>query len=87
MIGNEDKLDITSFSEVCEAFLHIGNLQKYAANIGSTMGKVDFSHVSNVSGDNLNKCSKCLNGTCGVNGSSSELQPIYDNLYNTVNLL
>lgn len=87
MVESEDKLDITSFSEVCEAFLHIGNLQKYAANIGSTMGKVDFSHVSNVSGDNLNKCSKCLNGTCGVNGSSSELQPIYDNLYNTVNLL
>lgn len=87
MSVNEDKLDLASFNEVCEAFLSIGNLQKYAANIGSSMGKVDFSNVPNVSGDEVGACSKCLNSTCGVNGSASGLQPIYDNLYKTVNLL
>ena len=34
MSVNEDKLDLASFNEVCEAFLSIGNLQKYAADNG-----------------------------------------------------
>ena len=83
----EDKLDISSFSTVCDAFLSLHNLQNYASEIGSTMGHVDFSHIQNVSGDELAKAGLCLNSTCGINGATSGLKPVYDNLYKTVNIL